>query len=225
MASLFSCSLFISVFSAVAALPALIAERNAIYRDMDKHLSSPFTVSVAFTLSEIPYSIFCCLISTALIYPMVGYSSDSDKVAHFMLLYFALLMFSSFFGQWIAFTCPNVQISLFGTMAFLLLMNCITGFIIPNKDLLVFFQGLNYINPVSFFFNSVMTTQIHCEEGLNCASIKLVNGIELPINTYLDTVMDLHYEDRWLYSMGLLIYIIVSRIVLYLSLTFIRFLP
>lgn len=61
-------------------------------------------------------------------------------------------------------------------MAFLLLMNCIAGFIIPNKDLVIFFQILNYINPIHFFFTDVSATQLHCE-GKDCTMIVLPTGI------------------------------------------------
>lgn len=61
-------------------------------------------------------------------------------------------------------------------MAFLLLMNCISGFIIPNKDLVSFFQVLNYVNPINFFFTDVSTTQLHCDSS-SCTNLTLPTGI------------------------------------------------
>lgn len=69
-------------------------------------------------------------------------------------------------------------------MAFLLLMNCISGFIIPNKDLVSFFQILNYINPINFFFTDVSTTQLHCDSSV-CTNLTLPTGIVLYLYIYI----------------------------------------
>lgn len=154
---------------------------------------------------------------------MVGYSTDSGNIAFFLLLYFGLLLFTSYFGQWCVLTLPNLQISLFCIMAFLLLLNCITGFIIPNKDLLKIFQVINYVNPITYFFNAIMSSQMWCSKE-PCTLIDVIGlAYPLPINTYVENIMDLHYAKRWYYALGILIFLLLTRFATYISLTFIRY--
>lgn len=108
---------------------------------------------------------------------MVGYSTEIDRIFIFILYYFAFLLVTAYLGQWMTFVSPSIQISLMGTLSFLLLMNCINGFFIPNKDLMKIFQIINYINPINFFYSTVSTTQLHCNEGDICDMISLPSGI------------------------------------------------
>lgn len=178
LSSLFISSLFIGLFSCLSSLPAILAERPVIYREIDRNIINPFAYAISFTISEIPYTILLTyprfltnrLIVMLFCYPLVGYNTIPESVGFYFLLLLLTLMFFSFLGQFFSFLIPTLQVLIFliiqigvlaGAVA-LAVMNILCGFWIPLNQLYTFFKIIYWINPLQYIVTALISTQMRC---------------------------------------------------------------
>ena len=104
-------SAFNAIISFGTPLPVLERERPMVYRERHSRMYDSVAYSLAMAIVEIPWTGFISLLSTTILYFMVGLKADASTFFHYWFVNFQLSLNYLFVGQWFAFGFPSVQVA------------------------------------------------------------------------------------------------------------------
>lgn len=218
--------LFLGLNSMMGIIPMLVEERSLIYREtiLKMYDSSAYVISIL--LVELPFTLFFGSLFTCIFYPMVGLDGNLGNVGFFMLIVFSWLFFCSTTGFMFSYLAPNLQIGTMLASIVINLWNILAGFLIPKPSLKYPWKLAWYIDPTQFALQAIVSTEFHCT-GPNCPTITIPreNGpLTVTIDYYVRNILGMNYDTRWLWAMGLWLYILAFFIITLLTVKFVKYL-
>ncbi|RLN65946.1 hypothetical protein BBJ29_007096 [Phytophthora kernoviae] len=216
------------VFSSV--LPISIQERASFYRERSAQTYNAFWYFTGATLVEIPYCFVESLLFMSIFYPMVGFTGVTKFFAYWVNLSL-LLVLQAYFGQFLAYSMPNLEVA----SVFMILINYIwitfTGFNPPVASIPSGYRWLYHLTPHKYTFASLTAIvfgdcpsdsigdQLGCQQ-MTGAPPSLADGIT--VTQYLEDIFSAKHSEIWTNFGLVVLWIVALRIVSLLALRFIN---
>ncbi|KAF4316373.1 hypothetical protein JM18_008391, partial [Phytophthora kernoviae] len=216
------------VFSSV--LPISIQERASFYRERSAQTYNAFWYFTGATLVEIPYCFVESLLFMIIFYPMVGFTGVTKFFAYWLNLSL-LLVLQAYFGQFLAYSMPNLEVA----SVFMILINYIwitfTGFNPPVASIPSGYRWLYHLTPHKYTFASLTAIvfgdcpsdsigdQLGCQQ-MTGAPPSLADGIT--VTQYLEDIFSAKHSEIWTNFGLVVLWIVALRIVSLLALRFIN---
>ena len=165
MTTIFLSFLIVAVTGMNTVLAFFEAERNMFYRHKSALMYGTTSMSIAYTLAEIPFLIGTSFLYTSIFYFMVGFSADAEK---FFLYYLFMLLCMSLFtytGQMAVALCRNAQIA----QGFCALLSANTGLfaggLIQPQNIPKCWIFMYWLLPGHYILEGLMTTQFYEDDS------------------------------------------------------------
>uniref|UniRef100_H3GDX4 ABC-2 type transporter domain-containing protein n=1 Tax=Phytophthora ramorum TaxID=164328 RepID=H3GDX4_PHYRM len=212
------------------ALPITCKEQTVFYRERAAQTYNAFWYFVGATLVEIPYCFGTTLLFMSIFYPMAEFTGVAAFFTFWLNLSLIVLLMS-YFGQFLAFLLPSLEVA----SVFLVIINVIctlfTGFNPPAVSIPRGYKWLYYIVPNNYAFSSLAAivfgdcpsdgdgSQRGCQR-MTGTPPSLPDGITL--KEYLDTTFLIKHSDIWRNVGILILWIAALRLLSLLALRYVN---
>ncbi|KAJ8566357.1 hypothetical protein ON010_g6768 [Phytophthora cinnamomi] len=212
------------------SLPITCKEQTAFYRERASESYNAFWYFVGATLVEIPYCFGTTLLFMAIFYPMADFTGVPAFFTFWLSLSLIVLLMS-YFGQFLAFLLPSLEVA----SVFMVIVNIVctlfTGFNPPAIAIPSGYKWIYHIVPNKYAFASLAAIVFgDCpsdgdDSERGCRSMtgtppSLPQGITL--KDYLETMFLIKHSDIWRNVGVLLLWIAVLRLLSLLALRYVN---
>ncbi|XP_074295026.1 ABC transporter G family member 31-like [Silene latifolia] len=166
MGALFSSCIFLGSSNASSVQPVVSIERTVFYREKAAGMYAPFPYAAAQALVEIPYLAAQTLICIIITYFMIGFERSLRKFVLYIVFMFLTLTYFTFYGMMAIGVTPNPHMAAIVTSAFYSLWNLQSGFLLPKRLIPKWWIWFNYIDPVAWTLQGLITSQLGDVESM-----------------------------------------------------------
>eukprot|EP00667_Euglena_gracilis_P000307 EG_transcript_307 len=151
---LFFSMIFISL-GGMALIPAVVAEKNVVYRQTAAHFFSSTPYSVAVSLLEIPLTFLEVLVFVCIMYFMVGFSPNAGNFFLFVLTIMLVKLAIGAMFRTIAVFTPNAEAAQAAASVILIVFVLHAGFFLAHEDVKPWWIWSYWINPLQYGMTSL----------------------------------------------------------------------
>ena len=156
---------------------------------VEKHdrygLYHPFTEAIASSICDLPFKVGNSIAFNLVLYFMSNLRREPSAFFTFFLFSFSITVSLSMVFRSIGASSRSLVQSLFPSSILILALMTYTGFVVPIKSMHPWFRWINYIDPISYAFESLMINEFHARE-FEC-------GTFVPAGPQYDTVGSLNH--------------------------------
>ncbi|KAI5467658.1 ABC-2 type transporter-domain-containing protein [Mariannaea sp. PMI_226] len=160
----------------LSELMRAVSGRAVVERHKDYAFYRPSAVSLARVLLDFPMVAVQVCIFGLIMYFMTGLDVDAGKFWIYMLfVYTTTIMLTALYRMFAAFS-PEINTAVRFASISLTVLVVFTGYVIPKTQLLdkyIWFGWLYWVNPISYSFEAVLSSELYNRE-LPCAPSQLV---------------------------------------------------
>ncbi|KAH7137782.1 ABC-2 type transporter-domain-containing protein [Dactylonectria macrodidyma] len=217
--SLLFFAMLLNGFSSILEINTLYAQRPIVEKHARYALYHPSAEAFASMACDLPNKILNAIIFNLVLYFIPNLNREPGAFFFFLLIsFFTVLNMSMIFR-----TIASLSRSLAGAMVpaaiLILALIMFTGFVIPIDYMLGWSRWINYINPLAYAFDALMSNEFHgrdfrctnfvpnpAVEGYAnvsssnrvCSSVGSVAGLDL-VNgdAYIRSAFSYEWKDRW----------------------------
>eukprot|EP00667_Euglena_gracilis_P000344 EG_transcript_344 len=209
-AILFFAMLFISL-QGFASIPAIVLERQVIYRQTASHFFHPLPYSIASNLVDIPMAVLETVIFMTTLYWMCGLSPAVPDFFSSVLTVFLVKLSMNGFFRVLAGMSPNQAVAQALASLVTLLFSLHSGFLIAKADMKSYWIWVYWINPLQYGMTGLSLIEFHSSQytGLRNPADPSLGTLG---NYYLTVKGMPHDDDRiWLgWVFNLCFYILMN---------------
>eukprot|EP00667_Euglena_gracilis_P003266 EG_transcript_3276 len=223
-AILYFSMLFVSV-GGFAMIPAIINERNVIYRQAAAHFFHPLPYSIASNLVDIPLTVVETFVFITIIYWMCGLARDAALYFSCMLTIFLVKLTMNGLFRVLATLAPNEAAAQAMASIVLVLFVLHSGFFLAYRDVKSYFLEVYWIDPLQYGMTTLSINEFHSSEY-----DVLRNASDPSLGTWGDfylSVKGIPQDDNrvwlgWIYNVCFYVLMVIANAV---SLSYIRYPP
>ncbi|KAE8325069.1 ABC-2 type transporter-domain-containing protein [Aspergillus sergii] len=169
-------AVLLNAFSSALEILTLYAQRPIVEKQARYAFYHPFAEAVASMLCDTPYKIVNSITFNLPLYFMTNLRRDAGAWWTFWLFSVVTTYTMSMIFRTIAATSRSLSQALVPAAILILGMVIYTGFVIPTRNMLGWSRWMNYINPISYAFESFMVNEFH-DRHFECSQIVPSGGI------------------------------------------------
>ena len=231
LAVLFNC------FASLLEIMALFEARPIIEKHKQYALYHPSADALASICSEFPSKVLVCIAFNLIYYFMVNFRREPGAFFYFLLMCFLGTLTMSHLFRSIGSFYDSLSAAMTPASLGLLVLSLYAGFAIPTPTMLSWSRWINYINPVAYIFEALMSNEFQgrnwpcttfipsggaytnvtapvanriCAAGGASAGENFVDG-----DAYLQETYDYYWSHNWR-NFGVVIAFIVLFLITYL---------
>ncbi|KAK2651443.1 hypothetical protein Ddye_011299 [Dipteronia dyeriana] len=136
--------------NALAVQPVVAVERTVFYRERAVGMYSTFPYAFAQVAIEVPYIVQQALTYGVIVYSMIGFECNAIKFFWYIFFMYCTLLYFTLYGTMTVAVTPNYHIAGIVSSAFYAIWNLFTGFIVPQKRILVWWRWYYWMCPVAW---------------------------------------------------------------------------
>eukprot|EP00536_Pseudo-nitzschia_multiseries_P009814 jgi/Psemu1/242415/estExt_Genewise1.C_2850020 len=159
MTTVYLSFLIVAINGMNTVLPFFEAERNMFYRHKSALMYNTFSISIAFTLAEIPFLIGTSLLYTTIFYFMVGFAADAEKFGFYYLFMLLCSSLFTYIGHMFITLCRNAQIAQGFSALLSSNTGLFTGVLIRPQNIPKFWVFMYWLLPGHYILEGLLTTQ------------------------------------------------------------------
>ncbi|KAE8152303.1 ABC-2 type transporter-domain-containing protein [Aspergillus avenaceus] len=168
-------AVLLNAFSSALEILTLYAQRPIVEKQARYAFYHPFAEAVASMLCDTPYKLVNSITFNIPLYFMTNLRRDAGAWWTFWLFSVVTTYTMSMVFRTIAATSRSLSQALVPAAILILGMVIYTGFVIPTRNMLGWSRWMNYINPISYSFESFMVNEFH-GRTFECSSIVPAGG-------------------------------------------------
>ncbi|KAI0383501.1 ABC-2 type transporter-domain-containing protein [Hypomontagnella monticulosa] len=153
---------FAIVFNALSSaleIFSLYAQRPIVEKQSRYALYHPFAEAVASIICDLPTKILSVICFNIPLYFMAQLKQEAGAFFIFLLFGFTCTLTMSMILRTIAQTSKTVQQAITPAAIFILGLVIYTGFILPTRNMQGWLRWINYIDPISYAYESLVTNE------------------------------------------------------------------
>ncbi|KAJ7741755.1 ABC-2 type transporter-domain-containing protein [Mycena maculata] len=175
-----------NAFASALEITTLYAQRPIVEKHNAYALYHPFAEAVSSMICDLPAKIITGTVLNMTIYFMSNLRRTPGAFFIFYLFSLSCTLTMSMIFRTIAATSRTLVAALTPAAIFMLALIVYTGFVVPVRNMVVWFRWLNYINPVGYVFEALMVNEFsgrvfpcgdYVPEGPTYANISADNRI------------------------------------------------
>ncbi|KAF1323753.1 Abc transporter g family member 31, partial [Globisporangium splendens] len=235
----FVSTIFLGLIGFNSVMPIAAAERTAFYRERASQTYNALWYFVAGTLAEIPYVALSSLLFTSILFPSVGFLTDSGDSAvwmRFALYWFIValhVLLQVYMGQLLVYVLPSVEVaSILGALLSSMYM-LFAGFNPPAGNIPSAYKWIHYIAPPTYsiaalaalVFADCPSDEDDTGEYLGCnvlADAPPQYGSDLTLKSYIEGTFDMKHAHIATDLLLLVALIVVFRVLALLGLRYVN---
>ncbi|KAK7515313.1 ABC-2 type transporter-domain-containing protein [Phyllosticta citriasiana] len=167
-ALLFFAILF-NAFGSALEILTLYAQRPIVEKHSRYALYHPSAEAYASMLTDMPYKICNAFIFNITLYFMTNLRREAGPFFFFVLTSFILTLVMSMLFRTIASVSRTLSQAMAPAALFILALVIYTGFVIPTRYMLGWSRWINYLDPISYGFESLMINEFH-DRNFTCSA-------------------------------------------------------
>ncbi|KAF2460409.1 putative multidrug resistance ABC transporter [Lineolata rhizophorae] len=231
-------AILMNAFGSALEILTLYAQRPIVEKHDRYALYHPSAEAVASMLTDMPYKILNAIIFNITLYFMANLRREAGAFFFFILMSFFLTLTMSMFFRTIASVSRTLSQAMAPAAILILALVIYTGFVIPTRYMLGWSRWINYLDPISYGFESLMINEFHgrnydCsqyvpagegypapgEPGTVCAAVgaeagnRFVNG-----DAYINSSFEYYNSHRWR-NFGIVIVFMIGLMFIYIGAT------
>lgn len=211
---LYIATFFSGVIFFTSAMPIMMDERRAFYREKHSRMYSIAPYVESFAVAEFPYLLVFSLVHTGVMWYLVDFYHSWDKYAWYFTIYFLYVSGQTFFAQFLVAAMPTVESAQSVGTAFLSICSLLAGFAIAPDKIPFYFRPLYNVAALHYAFEGMIVTQFHDSH------VRIRDLPGAPTNKRYFTSHWEHshwggefcYSHRWYDIIALFAYMVVFRV-------------
>lgn len=181
LGAIYAAILFLGATNATSVQSVVAIERTVFYRERAAGMYSELPYAFAQVAIETIYVAFQTIIYSLLLYSMIGFKWEADKVFYFYYFIFTSFTYMSMYGMMVVALTPGQQIAAIVSSFLLSFWNLFSGFLIPRPLIPVWWRWYYWGSPVAWTIYGAFTSQF----GDNNNPVQLSNGESIAVNQFL----------------------------------------
>ncbi|KAL9097316.1 MAG: hypothetical protein Q9165_000743 [Trypethelium subeluteriae] len=157
-------AILLNAFGSALEILTLYAQRPIVEKHARYALYHPSTESIASMLTDMPYKILNTIIFNTTVYFMSNLRREAGAFFFFLLVSFTLTLTMSMLFRFIASVSRTLAQAMAPAAILILALVIYTGFVIPTRYMLGWSRWINYLDPISYGFESLMINEFHDRE-------------------------------------------------------------
>ncbi|MCO5606348.1 hypothetical protein L7F22_060536 [Adiantum nelumboides] len=158
--AIYVASLFMGFCNTSTVQPVVDIERTVYYRERGAGMYSALPYAFAQAMIEIPYVLVQTVLFMLIAYPMISFEWTAVKFFYFMFFLFFTFLYFTYYGMMCVAITPNVHFAAIITTFLFTFWNLFSGFIIPRKNIPVWWRWYSWANPVQWTLYGVIVSQL-----------------------------------------------------------------
>ncbi|OCL07552.1 putative multidrug resistance ABC transporter [Glonium stellatum] len=154
-------AVLMNAFGSALEILTLYAQRPIVEKHSRYALYHPSCEAFASMLTDLPYKILNAIFFNLVLYFMTHLRREPGAFFFFVLVSFTLTLTMSMFFRTIASLSRTLSQAMAPAAILILGLVIYTGFTIPTRYMLGWSRWINYIDPVSYGFESLMINEFH----------------------------------------------------------------
>ncbi|KAK9855241.1 hypothetical protein MYU51_002589 [Penicillium brevicompactum] len=157
--SLLFFAVLINAFASSLEILAMYQQRPIVEKHAKYALYHPSAEAISGLIVELPSKVILAILFNVIIYFLPNLRRTPGHFFTFLLFTFTTTLVMSTLFRWIGAISRSVAQSVTPASIFMLLLIIYTGFTIPIRDMHPWFRWLNYLDPISYSFESLMINE------------------------------------------------------------------
>ena len=158
---LYISTLFMGIIFFVSAIPQMMEERRAFYREKQSKMYSTVPYAESFGVAEFPYLLVFSLLHTATMWLMVDFYPGWDKYLWYFSYYFLYVSGMTFLAQFLVAAMPTQESATILGTCFLSICSLVAGFAISPDKIPSYFKPLYHFATIHYALEGMVVTQFH----------------------------------------------------------------
>jgi len=151
----------LNALMAVTEIGSLFTKRQVVRRQKEYAFCHPFTDALAAFLVDIPTKFVISTLFNVVFYFLAGLRPEAAPFFVFLLFSFLCMLMMSAIFRTIGSVCRVLGAAYAIAGLGVLVMVIYTGFTLQTTYMHPWFRWINYINPVSYVFSSLLVNEVH----------------------------------------------------------------
>ncbi|KAK7279559.1 hypothetical protein RJT34_24612 [Clitoria ternatea] len=187
---MYSVVFFLGASNTCAVQPVVAVERTVFYRERAAGMYSALPYAFAQVAIECIYVAVQTLAVSLIIYSMMGFLWQADKILWFYYFMFMSFVYFTLYGMMTVALTPNPQIAAIIMSFFLVFWNIFSGFIIPKSQIPIWWRWYYWASPPAWTLYGLVTSQVGDKE----TPIEVPGPGPMSVKTYLEKQMEYHHD-------------------------------
>ncbi|CAM9128278.1 unnamed protein product [Scytosiphon promiscuus] len=213
-------TMFIGVICMQTAIPAGAKERIVFYREQAANMYSVRAYAIGYAVAELPYILFITLAFCSIFYWVTGLADSAEQFFFYWFYFLLWVMFMVFMGMTFVMILPDTQVAqtIGGVMT--TMFSIFAGFLISPAKIPDGWLFAYYLSPLHYVVEVTSTTQFRNDNTLITTAV----GDEITAEDFVDDFFggEYKYGNRWYDVMGMLCFILATRLIYLYSLKYVR---
>ncbi|CAI0467875.1 unnamed protein product [Linum tenue] len=160
MGALYSSCVVLGVSNASTVQSGVSIERTVFYREKAAGMYSPLSYAAAQGIVEIPYIAVQTILYSIITYFMINFERDAGKFFMYMVFMFLTFSYFTFFGMMAVGLTATQSLSVVVSSSFYSLCDLLSGFLISEQFIPVWWIWFYYICPVAWTLQGIISSQL-----------------------------------------------------------------
>ncbi|XP_062091838.1 pleiotropic drug resistance protein 2-like isoform X4 [Humulus lupulus] len=190
MGAMYAAVLFLGATNTSSVQPIVAIERTIFYRERAAGMYSELPYAFAQVTIEIIYVAVQTFIYSLILYSTIGFPWQFFKFLWFYYFIFMSFIIFTLYGMMIVALTPNHQIAAIAMSFFLCFWNLFSGFLIPWKQIPIWWRWYYWASPVAWTIYGLITSQIGDVTDL----VTITQGDSITVKAYLKSSFGFEYD-------------------------------
>ncbi|KAH9210215.1 putative ABC transporter [Leptodontidium sp. 2 PMI_412] len=157
-------AILLNAFASALEILIIYDQRPMVEKHDRYSLYHPFAEAVASSICDLPFKIGNSISFNLVLYFMSNLRREPSAFFTFLLFSFSITVSLSMVFRSIGASSRSLVQSLFPSSILILALMTYTGFVVPINNMHPWFRWINYIDPISYAFESLMVNEFHGRE-------------------------------------------------------------
>ncbi|WJX13990.1 hypothetical protein P8452_04313 [Trifolium repens] len=203
--AMYSAILFLGATNTSSVQPVVAVERTVFYRERAAGMYSALPYTIAQVAIECIYVAIQTLAYTLILYSMMGFPWQADKLIWFYYFIFMSFVYFTLYGMMTVALTPNHQIAAIVMSFFLVFWNIFSGFVIPKSQIPIWWRWYYWACPTAWTVYGLVTSQLGDKETL----IEVPGAGTISVKSYLNEQMGFEYDFLGVVAVAHIVFVVV----------------
>nr|VDD07515.1 unnamed protein product [Brassica rapa] len=185
--------MIVNMFNGLAEMAMTIQRLPVFYKQRDLLFHPPWTYTLPTFLLGIPISIFETTAWMGVTYYSIGFAPEADRFFKQFLVVFLIQQMAAGIFRLIASICRTMTIANTGGMLVLLVVFLTGGFLLPRREIPVWWRWAFWASPLSYAFSAISNTELLAPRWMN----KMSSDNTTRLGTAVLNIWDVFDDKNW----------------------------
>ncbi|KAF8025633.1 hypothetical protein BT93_F2468 [Corymbia citriodora subsp. variegata] len=186
-------AMVINMFNGNVELSLTLMRLPVFYKQRDFLFYPAWVFTVPNFLLRVPISVWEAAVWTLMTYYPIGYDPAASRFFKYLLVVFLIQQMAAGLFRFLAGACRTMMIAQTGGSLALLLLLLLGGFILPKRQIPVWWSWANWVSPLSYAFKALTINEMRAPRWMN----KLGPDPNIKLGEAALDVFDVNYKSYW----------------------------